>query len=115
MSDPCREAFEKWAKSVGRSTVRKGDGTYLNRIEDEWRGFQAAWNARAVAEVPSEPTVGQYKEAYDDDCTDEAFGELAWSENDEATSVDHAHAAGFHRGWLTLRTLLIQRQGKCDT
>lgn len=51
MSDPCREAFEKWAISQGMS-IKRGTknythaGTYM-----AWKG----WNARpvAVASVPS--------------------------------------------------------------
>lgn len=119
MSDPCRDAFEKSECELFQEQypdTSKFNGQYNDkRVSEDWKVWQAAWNARPVAEVPSEPTVDQYMEAWDDDCTDEAFGELAWSENNEATSVDHAHADGFHRGWLTLRTLLIQRQGKCDT
>ena len=47
MSDPCREAFEKWAVSVGRNTALVADGNYLNHTQSEWRGWQAAWNQRA--------------------------------------------------------------------
>lgn len=65
-----------------------------------------------VVEVLSDPTVDQYMNAYDEDGGDETFGKLAWDGEDEATVVDHAHAAGFRRGWKTLHALLQSKGGR---
>ena len=52
MNDPCREAFEKkWESSNERS--RRHELSFADR-DTAWKAWQAAWNTRPVAEVPSQ-------------------------------------------------------------
>ena len=68
MSDPCREAFEKWAVSVGRNTALVADGNYLNHTQSEWRGWQAAWNQRADTLPDQQELVKMFEKTLPDDC-----------------------------------------------